>query len=250
MTADTAGLLADLRSTTEAVKNQDWVAAGLGGASTALDLLGPVPSPLSAIAGAGFGMVMDLVSFLEEPLKQLEGDPSPVSSNSRSLHGAGQNLDSAADSYRESADQETTGWSGGAGANYRDTSKKHADGIKALGQASTAVSHALSGAGQVVARVTELVTGLITEAAGKIIPIMTQAVAAAPATFGASVAAAIPQIVQIAVEYGQKIAEKMGTLLASSDNLLRLLQAVLGTVEAVTTALTQLSGGAKGDKVR
>ncbi|MCU1680613.1 MAG: hypothetical protein JWQ81_1352 [Amycolatopsis sp.] len=241
-TTSTGQLLADLKSTTAAVQNKDWLSAGLGGASTALDLLGSTGNPLSAITSAGFGAVTELVSFLEEPLKQLTGDPSSVSSSAQSLQGAGQDVTSVADSYRKSAGAETTGWSGAAASQYRDTGARNADGIAAIGQASTAVSAAVSGAGEVVAQVSQAVTELVNEAAGKIITIMTQALAAASATFGASVAAAIPQAVEIAVEYGQKIAAKMGTLLNSSQALLQLIQSVTQTVEAVQQVMTQLGG--------
>jgi len=139
------------------------------------------------------------------------------------------------------SDAQTTGWSGSAASGYRKTGSQLADGIAALGKATTTVSHATSGAGELVAHIRQIITDLITDATAKIIPILTQAVAAAPSTFGASIAAAIPQIVRIAVEHGQKIADQLRTLLSDAKNLLSLIQLTLQAVSTVTQVITQLT---------
>ncbi|SEP51230.1 hypothetical protein [Amycolatopsis saalfeldensis] len=234
-------LLSDLKSTTQAVRNKDWLSAGLGGASTAADLLSASSDPLAALTSAGFGMITELVRFLEEPLKQLQGDSSSVSSHSQGLSDTGTQVSSVADDYRQSTGPETSSWSGPAASGYQDTSSQHADGVDAVGTASTALASAVSGAGEVVGKAQAEVGGLISEAVGQIIPLMTQAVAAAPATFGASIAAAIPQAVTIATQYGGQIAQKLGVLLSDSKNLLQLITSVTKGLEAVTQLMTQLS---------
>jgi uncharacterized protein YukE len=239
--ATTTELLADLTSASDAVQRKDWLSAGLSGAGAALDVLGSAASPLSALGGAGLGWFTQFVSFLEEPLGQLRGNPGSVSSSAQGFDGAGQQVASLARSYRQSTGTETSDWSGSAASAYRNSGAQHADGIAALGQASTTVASAIAGAGEVVAQAIEIVTQLVTEAVAKIIPIMTQAVAAAPATFGQSIAAAIPQCVQIAVEYGQKILEKLAALLASGQNLLKLVQGAQAVVQTVKEVLTQIS---------
>ncbi|GAA3583524.1 hypothetical protein GCM10022222_80370 [Amycolatopsis ultiminotia] len=244
-TPNAGALLSDLKTTTQAVQNQDWVSAGIGGASTALDLLGATSDPLSALTSAGFGMITELVRFLEDPLKQLQGNPDAVATHSQGFEDGGSQVSSVADDYRQSAAPETSEWSGSAASGYRDTSAQHADCVEAVGQASTAVSSAVAGAGKVVAKAQQEVGGLISEAVGQIITLMTQALASAQATFGASVAAAIPQAVQIATDYGQRIAQKLGVLLSDSQNLLQLMTSVLQGVEAVTQLMTQLSEGTK-----
>src|SRR5262249_31053698 len=95
--------------------------------------------------------------------------------------------------------------------------------------------------GSAVAETFQAVSQLISEAAGQIITVLAQAVAAAPTTGGASIAAAIPQVVQIAVNYGQQISAKMATLLSSSQALLQLIETVLQGVTAVTKVLSQIS---------
>ncbi|WP_020662166.1 hypothetical protein [Amycolatopsis benzoatilytica] len=244
---DSGQLLADLKTTTKAVENQDWVSAGLGGASTALDLLGASQDPLAALTSAGFGMVTELVRFLEEPLKQLQGNPDSVSSHSQGMEGGGQQVSSVADDYRQSSGPETSGWKGDSASGYRDTSSQHADCVEAVGQAGIAMAKAATGAGKVVAKAQREVGGLISEAVGKIVELMTQAFAAAQATFGASIAAAIPQAVAIATEYGGQIAQKLAVLLSDSDNLLQLITSVTQGLEAATQLMTKLSEASKQD---
>lgn len=242
---DSGQLLADLKTTTQAVENHDWVSAGLGGATTALDLLGATQDPLAALTSAGFGMITELVRFLEEPLKQLQGNPDSVSSHSQGMEGGGQQVSSVADDYRQSAGPETSGWSGSSASSYRDNSSQHADCVEAVGQAGIAMAKAATGAGKVVAKAQQEVGGLISEAVGQIIQLMTQAFAAAQATFGASIAAAIPQAVAIATQYGGQIAQKLGVLLSDSDNLLQLITSVTQGLEAATQLMTKLSEASK-----
>lgn len=236
----TSQLLSDLTSTVGAIRNQDWMTAGMDAGGTSLDALGAVTSPLSAIAGAGFGFVLPLVSFLDEPLHQLEGDPGSVTSGSQGMESAGRSVGSLADSYQQAAGTQTSGWSGDAADGYQDLGNTMTAGISAIGQAGTAVASAATGAGAAVSQTTQQVSQLISEVAGKIITTLTQAFASAQATFGASIVAAIPRVVQTAVQYGQQILGTMRTLLSSSQNLAGLVQSVLKAVDAVDQVLQQL----------
>ncbi|ALG08636.1 WXG100 family type VII secretion target [Kibdelosporangium phytohabitans] len=238
---DTAQLLAELTAAAAAVRGNSWLADGLGRSSTAVGLLGTSSSPLSALSGAGLGWFTPYVSFLAEPFNQLRGNPGSVSSGAQDFQDAGQRVSSLASSYRDSTGSQTGTWTGSSASAYRDAGSQHADGISALGQAGTTVAGAIAAAGEVVGQVIEVITQLATEAIGQIVPIMTQAVAAAPSTFGQSIVAAIPQCVQIAVDCGQKILGKLAALLASGQNLLKLVQGALAVVNVVKQVISQIS---------
>jgi uncharacterized protein YukE len=239
---NTAQLVADLKSTDDAVRAQGWVAPGLGVPGAPLSLLGSTHDPLSGLATAGLSWFTPLVSFLGEGLTQLRGgDAASVTSGSQDFGDAGQDMAGVADTYRQSVHAQTSGWSGMAATEYRDAAEQHADGITGLGQASTTVSSAIIGAGQVVAQAIAEITELIAEAVAQIVPIMTQAVARAGETFGESVVEAIPPCVGIAVEYALRIAAKLAALVASGDNLLKLVQGGMAVVDLIRTALTSIS---------
>ncbi|MER5267556.1 hypothetical protein ABTZ99_36215 [Actinosynnema sp. NPDC002837] len=229
-----AALLAELRSVSAAVDSKEWVSGGLAGDPDApIGTMNSTERPLSALDGAGVGFLTPMISFLEEPLDQLRGDPDAVSAGAGEFGSAGQDATSVAEEYRSSARQETSEWSGQAGTDYLKAGTELADGILSIGETALTSGKAMIAAGEVVAKVVAAVTQLITEAIAKITPIITQALAAAPATFGGSLAAAIPQCVQIAVEYGGKIAGKLAELLASGENLIKLVEGALGVLKVV-----------------
>jgi uncharacterized protein YukE len=239
---DTAQLVVDLQATDEAVRANGWVAPGLGVPGAPLDLLGSTLNPLTGLATAGLGWFMPLVSFLGDGLTQLQGgNAASVSSGAQDFGAAGQDITDVADSYRASTSAQTSGWSGSSATEYRNAAAQHAEGVTGLGQASNTTASAIIGAGQVVAQAIAEITQLISEAVAEIVPIMTQAVARAGETFGQSVAEAIPPCVGIAVTYAAKIAAKLAALMASGDNLMKLVQGGMAVVELIQSAMSSIS---------
>lgn len=239
---NTAQLAADLKATDDAVRANGWVAPGLGMPGAPLGLLGSTLDPLSGLATAGLGWFMPFVSFLGEGLTQLRGgNGASVTSGARDFGAAGQDIAGVASSYRESTSVQTSSWSGAAASEYRAAGAQHADGVAGLGQASTTTGSAIIGAGQVVAQAIAEVTELIAEAVAQIVPIMTQAVARAGETFGQSIVEAIPPCVGIAVEYALRIAAKLAALMASGDNLLKLVHGAMAVVDLIQQALSGIS---------
>ncbi|WP_211348054.1 WXG100 family type VII secretion target [Saccharothrix texasensis] len=229
-----AALLAELRTASAAVDRKEWLSGGLAGDPDApIGTMSSTERPLSALDGAGVGFLTPMISFLEEPLDQLRGDPDSVSARAGEFDSAGKDATSVADEYRSSVGAETSEWSGQAGTDYLKAGTELADGILSIGETALTSGKAMIAAGEVVAKVVAAVTRLITEALAKITPIITQALAAAPATFGQSLAVAIPQCVQIAVEYGGKIAGKLAELLAGGENLIKLVEGALGVLKVV-----------------
>lgn len=239
---NTAQLAAELQATDDAVRGMGWVSPGLGVPGAPLGLLGATLNPLSGLAAAGLAWFTPLVSFLGDGLIQLQGgNAASVTSGSQDFGAAGRDIAGVADSYRASASAQTSEWSGSAASAYRDAGAQYADGIAGLGQGSTTTGSAILGAGQVVAQAIAEVTQLIAEAVAEIVPIMTQAVARAPETFGQSVVEAIPPCVGIAVTYAARIAAKLAALIASGDNLMKLVQGGMAVVDLIQQALHGIS---------
>jgi hypothetical protein len=239
---NTAQMVADLTSTNGTVVSNSWVSPELGGSGGSLDLLGSTADPLSGLASAGLGWFTPLVSFLSDGLSQLQGgNAASVTSGSQDFGTGGQNLTDLAGSFGNSVNTQTSSWTGAAATDYRNTGAQAANGVAGLGAASTTTGSAIIGAGQVVAQAISDITELIGEAVAQIVPILTQAVARASQTFGESVVEAIPPCVGIAVEYALRIASKLAALLASGQNLLKLVQGALGVVDLIQQALSSIS---------
>lgn len=232
-------LLAELRVAKNAVDNREWVSAGLaGGPAAPVEAISSTGSPLAALDSSGMGFLTPMVSFLEEPLGELRGDPSSVTSGAGEFDRAGQDGTAVAEEYRSTAAGQTSEWSGQAGQDYLNKGIELADGILSIAETSLTSAKAMIGAGEVVATAVAEVTRLINEAVGQIVPIMSQAIAAAPVTFGQSIAAAIPECVAIAANYAGQIAAKMGELLLSGENLLKLIDGAVAVLKIVKQVLT------------
>jgi hypothetical protein len=232
-------LLAQLRVTKSAVDGKEWLSPELaGGQPGSADAISSTGSPLSTLDSSGMGFLTPMVLFLEEPLGQLRGDPSSVSSGASEFDSAGQSATGVADEYRSTAGSQTSDWSGQAATDYLSKGTELADGILSIAETSLTSAKALIGAGEVVGKAVADVTQLITEAVGKIVPIMSQAIAEAPPTFGQSIAVAIPQCVQIAVDYAGQIAGKMAALLSSGENLMKLIDGAVAVVKIVKQVMS------------
>jgi uncharacterized protein YukE len=232
-------LLAQLRITKNAVDKKEWLSPGLAdGQPGSADVISSTGSPLTTLDSSGMGFLTPMVSFLNEPLDQLRGDPSSVSSGATEFDDAGQNASALAEEYRSTAGSQTSEWSGQAGSDYLSKGTELADGILSIAETALTSGKALVGAGEVVGKAVADVTQLIGEAVGKIVPIMSQAIAEAPATFGQSIAVAIPQCVQIATDYAGQIAGKMAALLSSGENLVKLLDGAAAIVKIVKQGMS------------
>ena len=208
-------LLAELAVVTRAVRQQAWVAEDIGDTQA-----GPT-DPMSGLDSAGLGWLAPFVSFLREPLDQLSGNPAPVTCGAREYEHASQDVISAVATYRRMA--------GDAG---------YADALDVLGQACATVASALAGARAVVERAARVVAGTVADAIAEIVPVMAEAVARSRATFGTSIAEAIPRCVAIAVAAGERIAGTLAALLASGQDLLELVAGAVAVMRAVTELLS------------
>ncbi|GHH29874.1 hypothetical protein [Lentzea cavernae] len=243
----TAALLAELRVTTNAITNGEWLSPDLARTPKApMSELSSNGKPLQALDSAGVGFLTPMISFLDEPLNQLRGDPDGVQQGAGEFQNASKAATALAGEYGEKAGSETDSWTGDSAAEYAKTGKELVDGVLSVAETALTNATALIKAGEVVAQVVAEVTRLITEAVGRIVPIMTQAIAAAAATFGQSIAVAIPQCVQIAVECGGQIAAELGELLASGENLITLVEGAQAVLKIVEQAMSVIGDKAEG----
>ncbi|ANZ43190.1 hypothetical protein BBK82_32310 [Lentzea guizhouensis] len=239
-------MLTELRTTTNAITGKEWVSGGLKDERPQYDA---DQKPLQALDCAGVGFLTPMISFLEEPLNQLRGNPEGVTQGASEFSKAGESTANLAEDYREKTKTETSGWAGAAAQDYAATAQELADGVLSVAETAMTSAEAMIKAGEVVAQAVAAVSTIIGEALGQIVPIMTQAVATAAATFGQSIAVAIPQCVQIAVDAGVRIAGKLAELLASGENLIKLVEGALAVLEVVKKALSVIGDKAQQQEV-
>jgi uncharacterized protein YukE len=237
-------LFNDVKTTSAAIEHGDWLSAGMGVANVAMDVIGIGGDPLGAISSAGFGWLIQHVSFLREPFDALLGDPSAITGSAQGWGRACTDLANTAEQYRTATSQQTTNWTGAAGDAYRTAGATQARNLDSLSQVSKAVSDALSTAGKALAEARKAVIDMINQACNKIIMIIIEALAEAWGSFGASIAKGIAQSVQTAVSAAQKMLTKVQKLVSTLQKIMSLVQKIVQLAQAVKKLLESVGGNA------
>jgi uncharacterized protein YukE len=258
---DPANLFRDVQGAVSAVESGDWVTAGLGMANTAMDIVGMASNPLSGFLSAGFSWAMEHVDFLREPFDALLGDPQAISKMSESWKSAGTQVASVATDYRRTSVEQTRNWQGRTADAYRTAAANHSTGLETLSKACAGISHAVAGAGQLVAAVRKMIMDLIADAVAKMVMKIIQWLAASFCTFGAAIGAAIADIVTMACNYAKKLSDflsKLASSLTKLMNLVKQVSSIAQIAKQVVDAITAMShqgasggsGGAGPDSTR
>ncbi len=246
---DPSHLIGDVQGTVAAVERGDWVQAGIGMANTAMDIVGLSTNPLSGLLSAGFSWAMQHVDFLREPFDALLGSPQAIQKMSDSWSSAAKQIEGIVADYRRTAVQETKGWKGRSADGYRAAADKHASGLETLGKAAKGISGAAKGAGELVATVRKFIMDLISDAVSEMVMKIIEWLAASFLTFGAAIAAAIADIVQMAVNYAKKLMDflkKLGDSLKKLMDLIKSVQSIASTAKQILQAITSMTHANKG----
>ncbi|MEV0679793.1 hypothetical protein AB0I60_25030 [Actinosynnema sp. NPDC050436] len=246
---DPSFLVTDVQGTVSAVERGDWVQAGLGIANTAMSIVGLSTNPLSGFLSAGFSWAIQHVSFLKEPFDALLGSPEQIQKMSDSWASAAKQIEGIVADYRRTSEQETKGWRGRSADGYREASKKHASGLETLAKAVKGISGAAKGAGELVASVRKTIMDLISQAVSDMVMKIIQWLAASFLTFGAAIAAAISDIITMAVNYAKKLMDflkKLGESLKKLIDLVKSVQTIASTAKQILQAITAMTHSNKG----
>ncbi|MFD7655776.1 WXG100 family type VII secretion target [Actinosynnema sp. NPDC059797] len=246
---DPSYLIGDVQGTVAAVERGDWVQAGLGMANTAMGIVGLAANPLSGFLSAGFSWAIQHVDFLREPFDALLGSPQAIQRMSDSWLSASRQIESIVADYRRTSVEETRNWTGRSADGYRAASKKHSAGLETLAKATKGISQAAKGAGELVATVRKTIMDLIGQAVSDMVMKIIQWLAASFLTFGAAIAAAISDIVQMACNYAKKLADflqKLGNSLKKLIDLIKTVSQIAQTAKQVLQAITAMTSSNRG----
>ncbi|MEU4738896.1 WXG100 family type VII secretion target [Actinosynnema sp. NPDC023658] len=246
---DPSHLISDVQGTVAAVERGDWVQAGLGMANTAMGIVGMASNPLSGFLSAGFSWAIQHVDFLREPFDALLGNPQAIQKMSDSWASAAKQIEGIVADYRRTSVEETRTWRGRSADGYRAASKQHATGLETLSKATQGISRAAKGAGELVATVRKTIMDLISQAVSDMVMKIIQWLAASFLTFGAAIAGAIADIVQMACNYAKKLADflqKLGNSLKKLIDLIKSVAQIAQTAKQILQAITAMTSSNKG----
>ncbi|GGS15438.1 MULTISPECIES: WXG100-like domain-containing protein [Actinokineospora] len=234
----------NVRAARAAIDSGDWLDAGMAVTNVAMDVINIAGDPLGAAASAGFGWIIQHISFLREPFDALLGDANSIIGSAEGWNRTGDQLAATAERYRQAAREETCNWHGSAGNAYRSASTTQAEGLEALSQVSKAVGQAITQAGQLLAEVRNTVLEMINRCVQRVIQIIIEALSASWLSFGASIAMGIAQSVATAVQTAQKIISKVQKFISSLQKILQTIQRIVNLAKAVKQLLETIGGRA------
>ncbi|MGW6935350.1 WXG100 family type VII secretion target [Lentzea sp. NPDC054927] len=201
-----AGLFHDVTEAVTGFADGNWAEGLLNLASAAGDIGKMLTDPLAYLFSAGFGWLMEHVSFLKEPLDWLTGDQQTLDGMAQTWSSVSSYLDEISTDLKDAVNKDAGQWVGKDSEKYREFGADRADTYGAVGTAARGMSILITICKTILKVVRDIVRDLISEAIGKLISICLRW-APAVAALGAGIAGAVAEAVPTAVRYAQKCIE-------------------------------------------
>jgi uncharacterized protein YukE len=156
------------------------------------------PDPFTQLFTAGFGWMIDSVSFLRDPIEKLDGDAAAVQTAVDSMKAITENLTYVAHGHREDIPT-LDDWQGDAAEAHRASMKLLHEELLSLARVVEGLGTLTAVSGSMVITLRKIVRDLVATAMGSIVIIMVAAVAAAVVTLGTSVMVGVAASVAVAM---------------------------------------------------
>jgi hypothetical protein len=184
----------------------DAAQIAVAGVSVGLDVLGMVLDPLGTVFAAGVGWLIEHIGFLREPLDLLMGDPDAVKANAALLQLEAKKFEDYAKQHGDAL-AAVKSWQGEAADRFRKSMNDLTEEIRSYGEVVSGASDTTVNMGVGVAAVRAVVRDIIATLIGGLVAGALVAVAAAPFTFGASIAGFVATMIGLAAATAAKIAK-------------------------------------------
>lgn len=212
-----AGLADSVQDVVESIESEGWVDDMLAGSGLALEVVGSVIDPFSALLANGLGWAMEYFTPLREMLDELTGKADVVMSHASTWTNMSGELYTVCQDLQTSLGSEVPTWTGDASDAYQSLMVNNVDAIGGLGATAAAMAAATQGAGALVQLTRDLVRDLIAELVSHVI------VWVAEAVFVVTLPLIAAQIVAAVVKWGGIILGYGMALVQSLQNLKKLL---------------------------
>lgn len=176
--------------------------------------------PVGWLIEKGLGIVLHLVTPLQDALHQVTGDGPGLSDASDDFNAIGEGLLEYAQEFTSVADDALNDWSGQASDAARHALADFAKGIEGVATSAGSVAQILKASSMIMTVVEEVIKSIITEFVSWLIWIWVPALAGAVFSFGASTAAAMSASLAKAASVTSKVTSKLGKLGKLLDKVL------------------------------
>ncbi|TCO65664.1 hypothetical protein [Actinocrispum wychmicini] len=232
-----AGAIDTVATAAKAIGDGNW-AEGLVNsfsAASAVSKLIDAGDPLAGLAAAGFGWLIEHVSFLKEPLDKMVGDQQAIDAMSATWGNVAKEVSGAADDITKAVQTDTAPWEGVAIDAYKVFAAGQVAIVNSVSTGCQAVSIAVSMAGGALNAVRKVVRELISQAVGDLVAAAIEWAAAEVISVGLATPGMVADIVRRAVKWAKKIAEW-------TSKLIRVVKKICDLVKRLELAIDRLKG--------
>jgi uncharacterized protein YukE len=212
-----AGLADSVQDLVDSIKSEGWVDDLLAGGGLALEVVGSVLDPFSALLANGLGWAMEYFEPLRSMLDELTGKSDVVMSHAQTWTNVSSELYSLSEDLQSALDNDLSEWTGDTHDAYQSLMSHNVNAIGGLGAIAAALAAATEGAGALVQVTRELVRDLIAELVAHVV------VWAVEAIFVVTIPVIAAQIVAAVVKWAGIIMGYGMALVQSLQNLKKLL---------------------------
>ncbi|MFG3339725.1 WXG100 family type VII secretion target [Glycomyces sp. NPDC048151] len=212
---DGAGLVEGYFDMVAAFKSDGWVDDALGVSGFALEVVGSVLDPFSALFANGIGWAMEYFEPLREMLEELTGKADVVMSHAQTWTNMSSELKSIAEDLNSFLATDMPGWSGDAANAYQALMIHNVNAANAMSATAEALAAATEGAGGLVQVTYELVRDLIAELVAHVIVWAIEAIFVVTLpVIAAQIVAAVVKWAGIILGYGMALVQSLQNLKA------------------------------------
>ncbi|MEU4769856.1 hypothetical protein AB0H12_42225 [Actinosynnema sp. NPDC023794] len=169
--------------------------------------------PFASLRGVA-GWAVDYVTFLREPIDQLEGDRQSVQATADAIRSAAERMRELAAKQRDTL-AKPQGWTGRAQEAYRTSMDTLGEELDSLAGAVAVKGVVVENSGAMVQALREALLHTVGQYSNSLVPGAITAYVFAPITFGASIAMFLAAVVDSASQLGTSISAKMDELHAA-----------------------------------
>lgn len=212
---DGAGLVEGYFDMVAAFKSDGWVDDALGVSGFALEVVGSVLDPFSALFANGIGWAMEYFEPLREMLEELTGKADVVMSHAQTWTNMSSELRSIAEDLQSFLASDMPGWSGDAADSYQALMVHNVNAANAMSATAEALAVATEGAGGLVQITHGLVRDLIAELVAHVIVWAIEAIFVVTIpVIAAQIVAAVVKWAGIILGYGMALVQSLQNLKA------------------------------------
>jgi uncharacterized protein YukE len=208
-----AGPLDSYHGMIDAFKSEGWVDDLLAGGGLALEVVGSVLDPFSALLSAGIGWALEYFEPLREMLQEVTGKADVVMAHAQTWSNMSGELLAIVEELTAHLDADMPSWTGDAADAYKSLMAHNVTSASALAATAEAMAAATEGAGALVQITHEIVRDLIAELVGHVIVWAIEAIFVVTIpVIAAQIVAAVVKWAGIIMGYGMALVQSFTNL--------------------------------------